>query len=73
MAIPMLSEVEQEVALLVAGGHSHREIADALKLSLKTVEWHAARASRKLERAVSLHDRLREADPHGPTSKGGQA
>lgn len=59
MPVPVLSEIEQEVVLLVADGRTHREIADVLRLSLKTVEWHAARAGRKLEQAAALHDRVR--------------
>lgn len=62
MRVPALSEIEQEVVLLVVEGRSHHEIAAALHLSPKTVEWHAARAERKLEHAASLRDRVREAE-----------
>lgn len=72
MSVPGLSEVEQEVVLLVAGGRSHREVAAALRLSLKTVEWHALRAERKLEQAAWLRDRIRQAGPR-PTREGGSA
>lgn len=68
MPVPALSEIEQEVVLLVAEGRSRREIAEALRLSPKTVEWHAVRASRKLEQAAELRDRVVEAghaDPRG--------
>lgn len=58
MAIPELSAVEQQIVLLVAEGRSRRAIADALGLSLKTVDWHVARGRRKLERAATLHERL---------------
>jgi DNA-binding NarL/FixJ family response regulator len=72
VSVPGLSEIEQEVVLLVAGGRSHREVAATLRLSLKTVEWHAVRAERKLEHAASLRDRIRQAEPR-PTPKGGSA
>jgi DNA-binding NarL/FixJ family response regulator len=63
VAIPELSAVEQQIVLLVAQGWSRRAIADELGLSLKTVDWHVARGSRKLERAATLHDRMqREAE-----------
>ncbi len=56
------------MALLVAGGQSHRAIADELRLSLKTVDWHLARARRKLEQAATLHDRVQEAGVHTAVS-----
>jgi DNA-binding NarL/FixJ family response regulator len=63
MAVPELTAVEQQIVLLVAQGRSRRAIADELGLSLKTVDWHVARARRKLERAAMLHDRMqREGD-----------
>ena len=63
MAVPDLSAVEQEIVLLVAQGRSRRAIADELRLSLKTVDWHIARGRRKLEWAATLHDRMqRQAD-----------
>ncbi|WP_436493583.1 helix-turn-helix transcriptional regulator [Actinokineospora sp. HUAS TT18] len=43
-----LSPREHEVARLLAGGHTNREIADVLFLSPRTVEQHAARVLRKL-------------------------
>lgn len=70
MPLPALSEIEQEVVLLVAEGRSRREIAEELGLSSKTVEWHAVRASRKLEQAAALHDRVLEAGHADP--KGGE-
>jgi DNA-directed RNA polymerase specialized sigma24 family protein len=57
--VPELSEIEEQVVLLVALGRSHRSIADELGLSLKTVEWHVARARRKLARAATLHEQVR--------------
>ena len=62
MAIPELSPVELQIVRLVAQGRSRRDIADELDLSLKTVDWHVARSRRKLERAATLHERMREAD-----------
>ena len=56
--VPELSAVEEQIVLLVAQGRSHRSIADELCISLKTVDWHVARARRKLARAAMLHDRV---------------
>lgn len=67
MPVPELSPIEERVALLVAGGQSQRAIADDLGLSLRTVEWHLARARRKLERAATLHERVQEAGPPAQT------
>jgi DNA-binding NarL/FixJ family response regulator len=43
-----LSDREAEVLRLIAAGHSNKEIAAQLELSVKTVEVHKANASRKL-------------------------
>ena len=43
-----LSEREAEVLRLIAAGHSNKEIASQLDLSVKTVEVHKANAARKL-------------------------
>jgi DNA-binding NarL/FixJ family response regulator len=43
-----LSEREMEVARLTAAGHSHKEIATRLELSVKTVETYRSRAMEKL-------------------------
>jgi two-component system response regulator NreC len=43
-----LSDREQEVLQLVALGHTGREIADRLSLSVKTVETYRARGMDKL-------------------------
>lgn len=43
-----ISEREAEVLRLVAVGHSNKEIADQLTISVKTVELHKANAMRKL-------------------------
>jgi DNA-binding NarL/FixJ family response regulator len=69
LSVPLLSEIEQEVVLLVAHGRSHRQIAAELHLSVKTVEWHVARAQRKLRQAATLHDRVERAGQrlHGGT------
>ncbi|MBA3246316.1 MAG: hypothetical protein H0T61_14245 [Actinobacteria bacterium] len=67
MSVPPLSMIEEQVVLLVAGGRSHRAVADELGLSVKTIEWHVVRARRKLEHAASLHDRVQDAV--GPTAE----
>jgi DNA-binding CsgD family transcriptional regulator len=43
-----LTTLEERIALLVATGRTTREMAAELRLSEKTVEWHLARAARKL-------------------------
>jgi DNA-binding NarL/FixJ family response regulator len=43
-----ISERESQVLRLVAVGHSNKEIADQLKISVKTVELHKTNAMRKL-------------------------
>lgn len=73
VAIPELSPVEQQIILLVAQGRSRRDIADELRLSLKTVDWHVARGRRKLERAATLHERMQqEADQSVETASRNQ-
>jgi DNA-binding CsgD family transcriptional regulator len=47
-AAEVLSAREREVLALIAGGHTNREIADELVLSIRTVEWHRARIQWKL-------------------------
>jgi DNA-binding NarL/FixJ family response regulator len=44
-----ISERESEVLRLIAIGHSNKEVATQLKISVKTVEVHKANAMRKLE------------------------
>jgi DNA-binding CsgD family transcriptional regulator len=43
-----LTPTEERVAELVAGGATNQEVASALFLSLKTVEWNLSRIYRKL-------------------------
>ncbi len=64
MPVPELSMVEEHVVRLVAEGRSRRAIARELRVSLKTVDWHIARAQRKLGQAARLHERVRRALPH---------
>ena len=52
-ATPALSPRERQVLELLAHGHTNREVADRLSLSVKTVETHRARLSDKL----GLHSR----------------
>jgi DNA-binding NarL/FixJ family response regulator len=44
----MLSDREAEVLRLIAAGHSNKEVAGRLSLSVKTIEAHKANAMRKL-------------------------
>lgn len=50
----ILSQREKEVLKLIARGHSNREVADMLFLSVKTVDTYKARLMEKLE----LHSRV---------------
>jgi len=47
-AAPPLSPRERQVLGLLVHGHTNREVADRLSLSVKTVETHRARLSEKL-------------------------
>jgi DNA-binding CsgD family transcriptional regulator len=58
LPVPELSLTEERIARLVAQGVSKGEIAEALELDERTVAWHLEQASRKLERAAALHDRV---------------
>jgi len=46
---PHVSEREKQVLRMMAAGHSNKEIADALGITVKTVEVHKANAMRKLK------------------------
>jgi two-component system response regulator NreC len=48
-AVATLSDRESQVLRLIASGHSNKEIAARLVLSVKTVEAHKANAMRKLD------------------------
>ena len=52
--VPAITPREEEVLKLVAEGHSSRDIADLLTISIKTVERHRANILQKL----GLRDRL---------------
>ena len=60
MPVPELSLTEEMVVLLFAAGRTTPEIAAALGLDEKTVEWHVARAAQKLEHAAALHLRVQK-------------
>lgn len=47
-ALVDMTEREESVLRLIAWGHSNKEIADQLGISVKTVEYHKARAMEKL-------------------------
>ena len=61
MPVPDLSSIEQQIVFRIAGGETPGAIAGGLRLSLKTVEWHLARARTKLDRAATLLERVEEA------------
>jgi DNA-binding CsgD family transcriptional regulator len=47
----LLTAREREVLQLLAHGHTNREVADRLHISIRTAEWHRASIRRKLELA----------------------
>jgi DNA-binding CsgD family transcriptional regulator len=53
MAVRRLTETEARVARLVAAGFHDDEVAQALDLSRKTIEWHVTRVCWK----VGAHSR----------------
>lgn len=59
-----LSDREVEVLRLIALGHTNAEIAEALYLSIRTVESHRAHIQQKLRRS-SRADLVRYALDHG--------
>jgi DNA-binding NarL/FixJ family response regulator len=69
VSVPELSPVEKQIVLMVTDGQSHEAIAGELGVSIRTVEWHVDRARRKLERAATLHDRIRTASEQDPPRK----
>ena len=44
-----LSETESQIAALVSNGHTNSEVAVALQISRKTVEWNLSKIYRKLD------------------------
>jgi DNA-binding CsgD family transcriptional regulator len=57
--VPALSLTEERIVRLLAEGLDKEEIAEALGLDERTVDWHLERAGRKLERAAALHKRVK--------------
>ena len=72
MSVPELTPIEERIVLLVAGGGSVEDVAAELGVGVRTVEWHLARARRKLERTSSLHDRVEQATQRAATQEGGR-
>ena len=58
-AFPELTEREEEILALIAGGHDNAEIAARLFLSLKTVQNHVSNIFRKLRVADRVQAALR--------------
>jgi DNA-binding NarL/FixJ family response regulator len=58
-AFPELTEREEEILTLIAGGHGNAEIAARLFLSLKTVQNHVSNIFRKLRVADRVQAALR--------------
>jgi DNA-binding NarL/FixJ family response regulator len=68
---PRVSEREKQVLRMMAVGHSNKEIAQALDITVKTVEVHKANAMRKL-RLRGRVDVVRFAILHGWLQEPGQ-
>jgi DNA-binding CsgD family transcriptional regulator len=43
-----LTAIEERILVLSAAGRTRTDVAAELRVSVKTVEWHLARAARKL-------------------------
>ena len=69
MRVPQLSSIEEQIVFRIAGGETTSTIAGGLRLSLKTIEWHLARARNKLERVATLLDRVEEAALSAPSTQ----
>jgi DNA-binding NarL/FixJ family response regulator len=67
VSIPELSPIEERIVLRVAEGESVEAIAAEVGVAARTIEWHLARARRKLERTTTLHDRVQQAARHAAT------
>ncbi len=59
MPVPELSPIEERIVFLLAQGRSKSEIAAAVGLDVRTVDWHLAHTDRKLETASALLERVR--------------
>lgn len=68
-----LSATEKRIVLLLAGGWSRREVAADVDLDERTVDWHVAQATRKLEKASALNERVRRAVSGSPTDETNRA
>ena len=55
MPVPALSLTEERIVRLLAEGLGKGEIAEAVGLDERTVDWHLEQAGRKLERVAALH------------------
>jgi DNA-binding NarL/FixJ family response regulator len=67
--VPQLSLIEERIVLLLADGWTTIDVAVDLGLDERTVAWHLAQATRKLESQSTLHDRVRRA-VGSPPSRG---
>lgn len=73
MLVPELSATEKRIVLLLAGGWSKREVAADVDLDERTVDWHVAQATRKLDKASALNERVRQAVSGSPTKERNRA
>lgn len=67
MRVPQLSLIEERIVLLLADGWTSAEVAADVGLDERTLAWHLAQATRKLESASTLHDRVRRAVESPPS------
>jgi DNA-binding CsgD family transcriptional regulator len=72
VSVPELTPIEERIVLFVAAGASVEDVAAELGVGVRTVDWHLARARRKLERTSSLHDRVEQATQRAAMQEGGR-
>jgi DNA-binding CsgD family transcriptional regulator len=64
--VPELSPIEERIVVLRAQGRSRREIAAAVGLDVRTVDWHLTQADRKLAKASALLEQVRRKERRRP-------
>jgi DNA-binding CsgD family transcriptional regulator len=64
--VPELSPIEERIVFLRAQGRSRREIAAAVGLDVRTVDWHLTQADRKLAKASALLEQVRRKERRRP-------
>lgn len=71
VSVPELTPIEKRIVLSIAEGGLVEDVAAELGVAVRTVEWHLARARRKLARTSVLHERVEQAT-HSAATQGGR-